>query len=166
MRLYGVVGYKNSGKTGLVEALVTEMTGRGLRVSTVKHAHHRVDVDTPGTDSHRHRLAGAQEVLLVSANRWALMHELRSAAEPPLADLLPQMAPVDLILIEGYKREAHPKIEAHRGATGQPLIAPEDETIRAVASDSPQTIQWARGPVLHLDDVPGIADFICAEVGL
>lgn len=168
MKTYGVIGYKNSGKTGLVEALVTEITGRGLTVSTVKHAHHRVDVDTPGTDSHRHREAGAREVLLVSAKRWALMHELRDTPEPPLDDLLPHLTPVDLVLIEGYKREIHPKIEAHRAATGQPLIAPEDPTVRAIASDTPSEIPalWNNGPILHLDDVPGVADLILAETGL
>jgi molybdopterin-guanine dinucleotide biosynthesis protein MobB len=163
VRLYGVTGWKNSGKTGLMERLVAEITGRGFTVSTVKHAHHTFDVDHPGKDSHRHRVAGASEVLLASRNRIALMRELRDAEEPPLAELLRQLQPVDLVLVEGYKRDRHPKIEANRTATGQPLIAPGDETIRAVASDSAPEVDR---PVFHLDDTTGIADFILGEVGL
>ena len=123
MRLYGVVGWKNAGKTGLMERLVSEITGRGISVSTVKHAHHTFDVDHPGKDSHRHRVAGAREVLLASRKRIALMHELRDEAEPTLEMLLQRLGPVDLVLVEGYKRDAHPKIEAHRAETGNPLIA-------------------------------------------
>lgn len=164
MKVYGVVGWKNSGKTGLMERLVTEFVARGHSVSTLKHAHHSFDVDRPGKDSDRHRNAGAHQVLLSSANRWALMSELRGAPEPPLAALLERLSPVDLVLIEGYKRDAHPKIEAHRRETGQPLIAPGDETIRAVASNaSPDGVAV---PVLDLDDTAGIADFIAAELGL
>ena len=163
MRLYGVTGWKNSGKTGLMERLVSEITGRGFTVSTVKHAHHSFDVDQPGKDSHRHRQAGASQVLLSSRNRVALMTELRGAEEPPLEALLAQLAPCDLVLIEGYKRDRHLKIEAHRAATGQPLIAPEDDTIRAVASDSAPALDR---PVFHLDDTGAIADFILREVGL
>ncbi len=163
MRVYGVVGWKNAGKTGLMERLVAEITGRGFSVSTVKHAHHTFDVDHPGKDSHRHRIAGAREVLLTSRNRFALMHELRDEAEPELAELLGHLAPVDLVLIEGYKRDAHPKVEAHRGETGNPLIAPADPTVRAVASDVPLTLDR---PVFNLNDTRAIADFILAEVGL
>lgn len=163
MRLYGVVGWKNAGKTGLMERLVTEVTGRGVTVSTIKHAHHSFDVDHPGKDSYRHRAAGATEVLLASRNRFALMHELRGAAEPPLEQLLAKLAPVDLVLVEGYKRDRHPKIEAHRAATGNPLIAPDDVTVRAVASDVP--IELDR-PVFDLDDTTAIADFVLREVGL
>ena len=163
MRVYGVVGWKNAGKTGLMERLVTEITGRGFSVSTVKHAHHTFDVDHEGKDSHRHRLAGATEVLLASRNRFALMHELRGEEEPKLEDLLPRLAPVDLVLIEGYKRDAHPKVEAHRSVTGNPLIAPDDPTVRAVASDTALTLDR---PVFDLNDTEGIADFILAEVGL
>lgn len=163
MRIYGVTGWKNSGKTGLVERLVGDITGRGFTVSTVKHAHHSFDVDHKGRDSYRHREAGAAQVMLASRNRTALMTELRGADEPTLDTLLAQLAPVDLVLIEGYKRDRHPKIEAHRVATGQPLIAPEDPTIRAVASDAqPDVVQ----PVFHLDDTAAIADFILQEVGL
>lgn len=162
MRLYGVTGWKNAGKTGLMERLVAEITGRGISVSTVKHAHHSFDVDRPGKDSHRHRLAGAREVLLSSRNRFALMHEMQGGPELPLAALLAKLSPVDLVLIEGYKRDRHPKIEAHRAATGNGLIAPDDPTIRAVASDVPLDLDR---PVFDLDDTRAIADFILAEVG-
>lgn len=163
MRLYGVAGWKNAGKTGLMERLVAEITRRGFTVSTVKHAHHSFDVDHPGKDSFRHREAGAAEVLLASRNRVALMQELRDAPEPPLSELLARLRPVDLVLVEGYKRDAHPKVEAHRAATGNPLIAPEDPTIRAVASDVPLSLDR---PVFDLNDTAAIADFILAEVGL
>ncbi|ETX15976.1 molybdopterin-guanine dinucleotide biosynthesis protein MobB [Roseivivax halodurans JCM 10272] len=165
MRLYGVTGWKNSGKTGLVERLVSEISARGFVVSTVKHAHHSFDVDHPGRDSHRHREAGAREVLLASRTRVALMTELRGDPEPTLDELLARLAPVDLVLVEGYKRDRHPKIEAHRAETGQPLIAPEDATIRAVASDSAGTLGVDR-PVFDLDDTRAIADFVLDEVGL
>jgi len=163
MRLYGVVGWKNAGKTGLMERLVTEITGRGISVSTVKHAHHSFDVDHPGKDSHRHRVAGATEVLLASRNRFALMHELRDEDEPSLSELLQKLAPVDLVLVEGYKRDSHPKVEAHRSVTGNPLIAPDDPTVRAVASDTPLDLDR---PVFDLNDTKAIADFILSEVGL
>ena len=163
MKIYGVTGWKNAGKTGLMERLVAEITSRGFSVSTIKHAHHSFDVDHPGKDSHRHRVAGAQEVLLASKNRIALMQELRDQEEPELAHLLTRLSPVDLVLIEGYKRDRHPKIEAHRSATGQPLIAPGDDTIRAVASDVPLTLER---PVFDLDDTTALADFVLREVGL
>lgn len=163
MKIFGVVGWKNAGKTGLMERLVTEITGRGITVSTVKHAHHTFDVDHPGKDSHRHRVAGATEVLLASRNRFALMHELRDEDEPTLDALLSKLAPVGLVLIEGYKRDAHPKIEAHRAETGNPLIAPEDPTIQAVASDVLLTLHC---PVFDLNDTGAVADFILEQVGL
>ena len=163
MKIYGVVGWKNSGKTGLMERLIIEITGRGFTVSTVKHAHHTFDVDHPGKDSHRHRVAGATEVLLASRNRFALMHELKTEDEPDLAMLLGKLAPVDLVLIEGYKRDTHPKIEAHRAETRNALIAPGDPTIRAVASDVPLTLDRI---VFDLNDTKAIADFILTEVGL
>ncbi|MBD3664423.1 molybdopterin-guanine dinucleotide biosynthesis protein B [Sulfitobacter aestuariivivens] len=163
MRLYGVVGWKNAGKTGLMERLVTEITGRGFSVSTVKHAHHSFDVDHEGKDSYRHRIAGASEVLLASRNRVALLQELRAQEEPTLEALLTRLRPVDLVLIEGYKRDAHLKVEAHRFATGNPLIAPGDATVRAVASDTPLDLDR---PVFDLNDTAAIADFILAEVGL
>ncbi len=163
MNIFGVVGYKNAGKTGLMERLVTEITGRGYSVSTLKHAHHTFDVDQPGKDSYRHRDAGAHQVLLASRARWALMTEMRDHDEPALADLLPRLDPVDLVLVEGYKRDTHPKIEAHRAETGHPLIAPDDPTVQAVASDAPLTLDQ---PVFDLDDTTAIADFILKEVGL
>ncbi len=169
MRLYGVTGWKNTGKTGLMERLVAEIAGRGLEVSTVKHAHHATEIDHPGRDSYRHRQAGAHEVIVASPVRWALMHELRGATEPPLTQLLRHLSPVDLVLIEGYKRAPHPKIEAHRPESRHPLLAPENPTIRAVASTAPRDDAALAGltvPLLHLDDTAAIADFILREVGL
>ncbi|MEM7238735.1 MAG: molybdopterin-guanine dinucleotide biosynthesis protein B [Pseudomonadota bacterium] len=163
MNVYGVVGWKNAGKTTLVERLVSEISGRGFAVSTVKHTHHGVDVDQPGKDSHRHRQAGAHQVILSSSSRWAIMTELRGSPEAPLNDLLTHLAPVDLVIVEGYKRDDHPKVEAWRAETGQPLIAREDPTVRAVASnDEPTTDK----PVIGLDDIPSIADFILTDLGM
>ncbi len=164
MKLYGVTGWKNAGKTGLMERLVAEFCTRGLSVSTIKHAHHSTDVDQPGRDSFRHREAGASEVMLASPNRWALMHELRGQPEPPLADLLAKMSPVDLILIEGYKREAHPKIEAYRHENGKPPLAAENATVRALASNTAHADLDL--PVIDLDDTTAIADFIAKDLGL
>lgn len=163
MKIFGVAGYKNAGKTGLMERLVTEITGRGFSVSTLKHAHHAFDVDHPGKDSFRHREAGAHQVVLSSGKRWAMMTELRETSEPSLNELIAKMTTVDLILIEGWKRDDHAKIEAHRAETGNPLIAPNDPTIRAIASDTALTIDR---PVFDLNDTKAIADFILAEVGL
>ena len=163
MNVFGVTGWKNAGKTGLMERLVTEISQRGFTVSTLKHAHHSFDVDHPGKDSHRHRVAGASQVLLASNQRWALMSELRDKAEPCLADLLAKLDPVDLVLIEGWKRDDHPKVEAWRAETANPLIAPNDPTIHAVASDTPLKLDR---PVFDLNDTAAIADFILAEVGL
>ena len=163
MRIYGVTGWKNAGKTGLMERLVSEFTARGVGVSTLKHAHHSFDVDHPGKDSHRHREAGARQVLLASGMRWALMSELRDAPEPPLDALLARLDPVDLVLVEGWKRDRHPKVEAWRPETGNPLIAPDDHTIRAVAAKGRVEIDR---PVFDLDDTAAIADFIATGVGL
>lgn len=164
MKLYGVTGWKNAGKTGLMERLVVEMTARGFDVSTLKHAHHSFEVDHPGKDSHRHRMAGARQVLLSSRNRWALMNELRGAPEPPLDELLARLDPVDIVLVEGWKRDNHPKVEAWRAASGNPLIAPDDPTIRAVAADSPVALDDR--PVFDLDDTVAIADFILDALDL
>lgn len=164
MKIYGVVGWRNSGKTTLMEKLVAEITSRGVSVSSVKHAHHAFDIDHEGKDSWRHRQAGAREVLVCSGARWALMHELRGAEEPPLAVLLEKLSAVDLVLVEGYKRDLHPKVEAFRSATGNSLIASEEATIRAVASDQP--IDGLDRPNFDLNDVRGIADFILTETGL
>lgn len=163
MRLFGIVGFKNAGKTGLVERLVAEISARGITVSTLKHAHHAFDVDQPGKDSYRHRAAGAAQVLVASAQRWALMTELREAQEPSLQDLLDQLTPVDLVLIEGWKTEPHPKIEAHRKETGHPLMAPDTASVRALAADHTPDVPC---PVFDLDDTSAIAAFILAEVGL
>jgi molybdopterin-guanine dinucleotide biosynthesis protein MobB len=163
MRVFGIVGWKNAGKTGLMERLVSEITQRGFSVSTLKHAHHNVDVDQPGKDSFRHRTAGAKEVLLATGTRWALMHELRDEQEPVLAQLLAKLSPVDLVLVEGYKRDSHPKIEAFRHETGSNLIAVNDLTVLAVASNAEIEIDR---PVFDLDDTKAIADFILNEVGM
>ncbi|MGF1446322.1 MAG: molybdopterin-guanine dinucleotide biosynthesis protein B [Pikeienuella sp.] len=163
MKIYGVVGWKNAGKTTLVERLVAEISARGFTVSTLKHTHHGVDLDRPGKDSHRHRTAGAHQVILASSARWALMTELRGAAEPALSELIARLDPVDLVIVEGWKRDAHPKIEAWRAANGQPLIARDDPTVRAIASnDAPAAAQ----PVIGLDDIPAIADFVLADLGM
>lgn len=165
MNIYGIVGWKDSGKTGLVERLVTEFCALGLRVSTIKHAHHLFEVDKPGKDSWRHRKAGASEVLITSRRRWVLMRELGDAEEPGIDSLLAKLSPVDLVLIEGFKREAHRKIECHRLETGQPLLARSDPGIRAVASDAPDDCTTDR-PVFHLDDGAGIARFILNDLRL
>lgn len=172
MKLYGVTGWKNAGKTTMVERLVTEITGRGFSVSTLKHAHHSTDVDQPGRDSHRHREAGAREVLLASPNRWALMAELREEPEPSMEELAARLSPVDLVLVEGWKSGAHPKIEVWRAALGRPPIAsdagPAGRAIRAVACDAPVMIARDGGDPesLPIDDISAIADFILREVGL
>lgn len=160
MRIYGVTGWKNAGKTTLMERLVSEMTGRGLVVSTVKHAHHTTDVDQPGRDSYRHRAAGARQVLLASPRRWALMSE---GPEPELDELLIRLDPVDLVLIEGYKTAPHPKIEAYRAQNDKPPLAESNHTIRAIAAKGPVTTNL---PVLDLDDPCAVVDFILREVGL
>lgn len=163
MKIFGLAGWSGSGKTTLMVRLIPELTGRGLRVSTIKHAHHGFDIDQPGKDSYRHRQAGAQEVLITSAHRWVLMHENGDAAEPTLAELLPHLAPVDLLLIEGFKREPHPKLEVWRPENGKPLLAPDDPTLVAVATTASGRAQLGTGfdrPVLDLDDVAAIAHFI------
>jgi len=158
MRIIGLAGFSGSGKTTLVTRAIPRIVARGLKVSTLKHAHHDFDVDQPGKDSHSHRVAGATEVLVGSARRWALVHELRGDAEPPLPALLEKLAPVDLVIIEGYKRERHPKLEVHRAAVGQPLLAPGDPAIVAIASDTP--LPLARVPVIDLDDIDRIVDIL------
>ena len=161
MRLYGVTGWKNNGKTTLVERLVTEIAGRGIAVSTVKHAHHAFDLDQPGKDSWRHREAGAREVMVSGGARWALLHELRGEDEPPLSDLLARLSPVDLVIVEGYKRDPHRKIEVRRVAAAQSLIAEDDRSVRALATDTP--LNAFDRPQFDLDDIAGIADFILAD---
>ncbi len=158
MRIFGIVGWKNNGKTTLVERLVAGFTAAGYRVSTVKHAHHEVDLDQPGKDSWRHREAGAREVVLATARRWAVIHELREEPEPPLDALLARMTPVDLVIVEGFKRFPHPKLEVHRRDRGTPLLAREDPTIIALAADV--RFHDLPLPQLELDDISGIMDFI------
>ncbi len=164
MRVFGIAGWSGSGKTTLMTRLLGELTARGYRVSTMKHAHHTFDVDQPGKDSHAHRVAGASEVMVTSASRWALMHEHRGAPEATIDELLRHMTPVDLLLIEGFKREPHAKLEVHRRATGKPLLAADDPHVVAVASDEP--LPGEARPVFDLDDVAAIADFILAHTGL
>ena len=163
MKVFGITGWKNTGKTGLVERLVTELSARGYTVSTIKHAHHSFDVDHEGRDSYRHREAGAREVLLSSGNRWAIMHELRGAPEVPLAELLRKMSPVDLVLVEGFKAEGHEKLECHRAEAGKEVLAKEDAYIVAVASDVSLDVGQ---PVFDLNDTEEIADFVAQKVGL
>jgi molybdopterin-guanine dinucleotide biosynthesis protein MobB len=155
MRVIGVVGWKNNGKTTLVVRLVEYLCGLGYRVSTIKHAHHSIDLDKPGKDSWRHREAGATEVILASARRYVLMHELREEAEPPLGSLLKRLAPVDLVIVEGFKGTQLPKIEVHRAELGTKLIALTDPDVVAVASDV--LLPKLAVPVVGLDDIPAVA---------
>lgn len=157
-KVLGIVGWKNSGKTTLVEALVREMTAHGLCVSTVKHAHHAVDIDVPGKDSHRHREAGAHEVIVTSAQRWALMRELRDSAEPEVEELIAKLAPCDLVLVEGFKRGKHPKIEVARFKRAEGLIADRDDTVIAVATDD--LALAGRNFALPLKDIAAIVEFV------
>lgn len=158
MRIIGLAGWSGSGKTTLLTKVIPRIVARGVKVSTVKHAHHSFDMDRPGKDSHSHRMAGATEVLVGSANRWAVVHELRGEAEPTLPALLRKASPVDLVLVEGYKGESHPKLEVYRAANGKPLLHPGDPAIVAVASDTP--LSGVRIPVLDLNDIEGITDIL------
>jgi molybdopterin-guanine dinucleotide biosynthesis protein B len=158
MRIIGLAGWSGSGKTTLLTKIIPRIVARGLAVSTVKHAHHGFDVDQPGKDSHSHRMAGATEVLVGSATRWALVHELRGAAEPTFGELLAKLAPVDLVIVEGYKREQHPKLEVHRASVRKPLLHPDDPQIVAIASD--QRLPHAKVPVVALDDAEAIVDIL------
>ena len=157
-RLIGIAGWSGSGKTTLLSKLIPALVARGVSVSTIKHAHHAFDVDQPGKDSYVHRQAGATEVLVSSANRFALMHELRGTAEPTLNELLARLAPVDLVIVEGFKRDPIPKIEIHRPEVGKPLLHPEDPAIVALAS--PKQIEGLSLQWLPLDEPETIADFV------
>jgi molybdopterin-guanine dinucleotide biosynthesis protein B len=164
-RIFGITGWKNSGKTTLTERLVAEFRRRGKRVATIKHAHHDFDIDHAGTDSFRHRAAGAGEVAIVSGRRWALMHELDGAAEPTLEEVIARLAPCDIVLIEGYKQQAHPKIEARRlDARETKPLAGSIPNVVAIAADQP--VIGGHLPAFALDDVTSIADFIAAVTGL
>ena len=163
-KIFGLAGWSGSGKTTLMTKLLPELVSRGFSVSTMKHAHHAFDVDKPGKDSYEHREAGATEVLVSSANRWALMHEHRGAPEPGARDLLAHMSPVDLIIIEGFKKEEHDKLEVYRPSVGKPPLHGEDPQIVAVASD--EALEGLALPRLDLNDIPAIADFVLAHCGL
>jgi molybdopterin-guanine dinucleotide biosynthesis adapter protein len=154
MKVIGVAGWSGAGKTTLISRVIPYLRGQGLRVSVIKHAHHDFDVDVPGKDSWVHRQSGAEEVLVSSANRWALMHELRGAAEPSLPELLRKMSPVDLLIVEGFKSEPYRKIEVHRKDSGKPPLFPDDSAIACIATDA--VIETAL-PVAHLDDIPSVA---------
>jgi molybdopterin-guanine dinucleotide biosynthesis protein B len=154
MKVIGLAGWSGAGKTTLLAKLLPHLIAQGLRVSTVKHAHHAFDVDTPGKDSWVHRQAGAVEVMVASSQRWALMHELRGAPEPRLPELLAAMTPVDLVIVEGFKTDPHRKIEVHRAANGKDLLFPRDPAIVGIASDVAVTTGL---PVAHLDDIAAVA---------
>jgi molybdopterin-guanine dinucleotide biosynthesis adapter protein len=157
MKVIGLAGWSGAGKTTLLSRVIPYLLSRSLRVSVIKHAHHEFDVDVPGKDSWVHRQSGATEVLVSSTQRWALMHELRGASEPRLPQLLAKMAPVDLVIVEGFKREPLNKIEVHRAASGKPLLFPDDANVVGVASDV--AIETAL-PVVHLDDIEAVAALI------
>jgi molybdopterin-guanine dinucleotide biosynthesis adapter protein len=163
--LFGIAGWKNSGKTTLTERLVAELTARGWRVSTVKHAHHGFDIDQHGTDSFRHRVAGAGEVAIVSSRRWALMHELRDEGEPRLAEIVGRLAPCDVVLVEGFKRDAHPKIEVRRtDARDTAPLGPEIPNVVAIAADHP--VDGGGLPVFDIEAVSAMADLVVAACNL
>jgi len=163
MRIVGLAGWSGSGKTTLLTAVIPELTAQGFRVSTIKHAHHEFDIDRPGKDSWRHRQAGAREVMVASTRRWAIMHELRDATEPTLEELVARMSPVDLLLVEGWKRHPHPKIEVHRPSLGKELLYPADPYVVAIASDEAIA---APIPLLPLGDPGAVAAFIVDHLGL
>ena len=161
MRVIGLSGWSGAGKTTLLSRVIPVLVARGLTVSTVKHAHHGFDVDIPGKDSHTHRMVGASEVFVSSSARWAHVHELRGEPEPDLEEILKRLTPVDLVIVEGFKRHRHPKLEVYRAALGKPLLHPDDDWIVALASDGP--VPEARVPVLPLDDTEKIVDVLLVE---
>src|SRR4051794_17198711 len=160
MKVIGIAGWSGAGKTTLLTRVIPRLIACGLHVSTIKHAHHAFDIDQSGKDSHTHRVAGATEGLISSATRFALMHELRGAPELALGELLEKLSPVDLVLVEGFKREAHPKLEVYRAVVGKPLLAPDDLNIVAIASDGPVK---AEVPVVSLEDIEEVADLLVAK---
>lgn len=161
MRVIGLSGWSGAGKTTLLSRVIPVLVARGLAVSTVKHAHHGFDVDIPGKDSHTHRMVGASEVFVSSSARWAHIHELRGGLEPDLEEILKRLTLVDLVIVEGFKRHRHPKLEVYRAALGKPLLHPDDDWIVALASDGP--VPEARVPVLPLDDTEKIVDVLLVE---
>ncbi len=168
MKVYGIVGWKNSGKTTLMSQVIGEIAARGFIVSAVKHTHHAVDLDRPGKDTYRHREAGAAQVALASSARWAVMTELRETPEPSLDELIGKLDPVDIVLVEGFKKHGHAKVEAHRDATGKSLLAREDATITAVATADPasKVVAGLSIPLLSLNDPAAVADYILRQTGL
>jgi molybdopterin-guanine dinucleotide biosynthesis protein B len=163
MKTIAIAGYSGSGKTTLIERVIPCLVMDGFKVSLIKHAHHEFDVDHPGKDSHRHRMAGAMEVMIGSSNRWALMHELRGEAEPSLQELLKRMTPCDLVIVEGWKFHAIPKIEVHRKLAGKPLLFPDDQHVVAIATDEALATDL---PQFGLEDADGVAAFIVQHLGL
>jgi molybdopterin-guanine dinucleotide biosynthesis adapter protein len=161
MKIIGLAGWSGSGKTTLLAQVIPVLVKRGKKVSSVKHAHHGFDVDVPGKDSHTHRMAGATEVFVSSGRRWAQIHELRGEGELTLTEILKRMSPVDLVIVEGFKRHNHPKLEIYRREVGKPLLQPDDEWIVAIASDGP--VPEAKVPVLDLNDIEKIVDVLLIE---
>jgi molybdopterin-guanine dinucleotide biosynthesis protein B len=157
MKIFGFAGWSGSGKTTLVKAVIPALIERGLKVSTIKHTHHNFDIDRPGKDSFEHRTAGAYEVVITGAQRWALLHENRGEPEPKIEDMLTRMSPVDLVLIEGFKSYPHPKMEVYRPEIGKPLLCADDPSIVAVATTAELDV---RIPRIDLDDVGAVADFV------
>ena len=164
MKVFGITGWKNSGKTTLTERLIGELIERGVTVSSIKHTHHSVDLDKPGKDTYRHRQAGAHEVLLASSARWALMHEVRDEGEPRLEDFLARLSPVDLVLVEGFKSWPIDKLEVYRKGSEGEVHARQDTSVKAVASDAELSDLCV--PVFDLNDISGIADFVVTHLGL
>ena len=163
MKTIGIAGYSGSGKTTLIEKVIPRLVMEGFCVSLIKHAHHEFDLDQPGKDSHRHRVAGATEVLVTSSQRWALMHELRGVPEPTLEEQLKHFAPCDVVIVEGWKHHAMPKIEVHRKLSEKPLLFPDDLSVIAVASDESLATEL---PQFDLDDAGAVAQFIINHLGL
>jgi molybdopterin-guanine dinucleotide biosynthesis adapter protein len=161
MKIFGLAGWSGSGKTTLIVKLIPELVGRGFTVSTMKHAHHEFDIDRPGKDSHEHRQAGANEVMISASKRWALMHEVRDEDEPSVDELIARMSPVDILLVEGFKWHAHPKMEIHRPVVGKPLLQLDDPEIIAVASD--EELPGVSVPVLELNNISAITEFIIKQ---
>lgn len=163
MKLIAIAGYSGSGKTTLIEKVIPRLVVDGYRVSLIKHAHHEFDVDVPGKDSHRHRMAGATEVLVSSSNRWVIMHELRGSPEPTLDEQLAHLSPCDLVIVEGWKHHAIPKIEVHRKLADKPLLFPDDRHVVAIATDETLATDL---PQFALEDADAVADFIVKHLGL
>ena len=163
MKIIGIAGYSGSGKTTLIEKVIPCLVMEGFRVSLIKHAHHEFDLDQPGKDSHRHRMAGATEVLVTSGQRWALMHELRTHAEPSLEEQLKLFSPCDVVIVEGWKHHVMAKIEVHRKLSDKPLLFPTDTSVVAIASDESLATHL---PQFDLDDAEAVAQFIIKFLGL